>query len=84
MHHSWWGYNKMLETEIFLVHPCECGTARCVGGVHMFVNGSNHPYGYIQQCQSEGHWNNTPQTPNLTSYVARIGARSRFSGRASM
>jgi len=41
----------------------------------MFVNGSNHPYGCIQQCQSKGHWNNTPQTPNLTSYVARMGAR---------
>jgi len=35
----------------------------------MFVNGSNHPYGCIQQCQSEGHWNNTPQTPNLTCVV---------------
>ena len=32
---------------------------------HMFVNGSNHPYGCIQQYQSEGHWNNTPQTPNI-------------------
>jgi len=57
---------------------------RCVGGVNMFVNGSNHPYGCIQQCQSEGHWNNTPQTPNLTSYVARMGARSRFSGRINV
>ena len=46
----------------------------------MFVNGSNHPYGCIQQCQSEGHKNNTSQTPNLTSYMARMGARSRFSG----
>ena len=50
----------------------------------MFVSGSNHPYGCIQQCQSEGHWNNTPQTPNLTSYVARMGARSRFSGRINV
>ena len=67
------------------VHQCERGdTARCVGGVHMFVNGSNHPYGCIQQCQSEGHWNNTPQTPNLTSYMARMGARSRFSGRINV
>jgi len=50
----------------------------------MFVNGSNHPYGCIQQCQSEGHWNNTPQTPNLTSYMARMGVRSRFSGRINV
>ena len=41
-------------------------------GVYMFVNGSNHPYGCIKQWQSEGHWNNRPQTPNLTSYVTRI------------
>jgi len=68
--------------EIFLAHQqCERGgTARCVGGVHMFLNGSNHPYGCIQQCQSEGHWNNTPQTPNLTSYLARnIRMGTRFS-----
>jgi len=29
----------------------------------MFVSGSNHPYGCIQQCQSEGHWNNTSKSP---------------------
>ena len=50
----------------------------------MFVNGPNHPYGCIQQCQSKGHWNNTPQTPNLTSYMARMGVRSRFSGRINV
>ena len=74
-----------VRSRFFWAHQCERGgTARCVGGVHMFVNGSNHPYGCIQQCQSEGHWNNTPQTPNLTSYMARMGVRSRFSGRINV
>ena len=50
----------------------------------MFVNGSNHLYGCIQQCQSEGRWNNTPQRPTLTSYMARMGVRSRFSGRINV
>jgi len=50
----------------------------------MFQHCQKYLYGCIQQCQSEGHWNNTPQTPNLTSYVARMGARSRFSGRINV
>jgi len=50
----------------------------------MFADDSNFLYWCIQEWHSEGHWNNTPQTPNLTSYMARMGARSRFSGRINV
>jgi len=44
----------------------------------MFVNALNYLYGFIQQYHSGKHWNNTPQTPNLTSFMARRGWRLDF------